>query len=200
MTDGLASSLDLNSLETICLDFAELSDMYRYWRMNSLRVRGWVNSNITGSAMQNFAMYFQPNGSTNAISIGDLEGKFSVGLMASQNSKGESCELVLGREELHTITPWFVTLNDTNAGADTDGPGNIVLTTISTTTADGDWLADVHMSVTFRSRLDPSSISSLMRKRVEEELLGSKGGKTDPPKREMVQALTTKVPGVTRRQ
>ncbi len=199
MTDGIANNLNLNSLETICLDFAELSDMYRYFRLNSVRVKSWVNSNLT-TQQQNFAIYFQPNGATVPVILSDLEGKFAVGLMSTGVVPGEPCELVLGREELHTITPWFVTLNDTPDGADMDGPGAVELITLSTTTADGDWFAEVHMSVTFRSRLDPASISALVRKRVEDSLLGSKGGKTDPPKREMVQAPTTKVPGVVRRQ
>lgn len=203
MTNGLATSLNLNAMETDCLDFAELSDMYRYFRINSLRVKSWVFSNLDGTAeAQAFGIYFEPNSSAAQLELRDLEGKFALGIMEGTARQGTPAELALAREELHTITPWFVTLDDTAAGADTDGPGNITLAVLGTTpTVDGRWLVDIHMSITFRSRLDPSTIQAALRRRVEDELMGSKVEKSNSTvKPEMQQAPRTKVPGVVRRQ
>lgn len=203
MTDGVANNLDLNALENVVMDFAELSDMYRYFRINSLRVKGYCMGNGSNSTVpENFAIYFQPNGVTSPVGgISGLEGHFATGIIGSPYYRGQAAELVLGREQLHTISPWFVTLNDTAAGADTDGPGAVQLITRNSTQLDGTHLWDVHMSVTFRSPLDPAQISAALLRRIEKCSGGSQDGKSNPSlKPEMQQAPITRVPGVVRRR
>ncbi len=201
MTNGAASNLDLNDLEVNALDFAELSDMYRFFRINHLECKAWWTGIVSGTASEPFAIYFQQNGATNTVALSNLEGIFAVGIAGGEGSQPVPADLKLGRAELTTIVPWFVTLNDTAAGADADGPGNLQFITRSGTTADGYLLYDIHMSVTFRSPLDPTSISANIAKRVKDGVYCSQVEKTDSNlKPEMVQAPRTKVPGVVRRR
>lgn len=172
-------------------EFAEMSDLYRYFRINRLRVKGiWHGASTTPEV---FGLYFEPNGATGApLTVDQLEGKFCIGTTYGTGFKGDAAEMSLAREELHTITPWFVTLNDTSAGADADGPGSIDLLAESGTTTDGILMIEIEMSITFRSRLDPQSISAKLRARIEQSEGISKIEKLNS-KPEMQQAPRVKV-------
>jgi len=164
VANGLASAaLSLNELETHSLDFAELSDMYRYFRLNSFRVDSRVYLVSAAVPPGPTVMLFEPNNLTGGSpTYDDVEGKFAVGSTWCPGAAGEAMRLELGPEELHTITPWFVTLNDTAAGADTDGPGVVRLIMDTGAANDGILFDHVQFSATFRSPLDPQEISSLL--------------------------------------
>lgn len=173
-TNGIpAIALNMNQLETFSLGFAEMSDLYRYWRLNSITVKcvAWQESVAVNG--RDFALLYNPNGVTAAASFSSLDGHFALGYtgsnFASNQCRPEPAVLHLTAKEVHTITPWFITLNDTSAGADADGPGTIDYI-MRSTVEDGVLLFEVHMSITFRTRLDPAAISLAAERRLMKKL------------------------------
>lgn len=170
----------LNNLETHCLSLAELSDMYRYVRFNKLDVIGdWYTG--SGIAPEYFALYFLPNGTTAttpALSL--LEGKLATGQTHTDGAKGRRCRMSFGPNELHTIVDWFVTQNDSSAGADADGPGGLVLRAPAASASDGSLYLEVHLNATFRSPLDPDTIAAAIRGRVLDQLAEEAGSGPKP--------------------
>jgi hypothetical protein len=171
ITNGASSNdLDLNTLESYAEDFAELSEMYRFFRINSLSVTAWVDFTVgTGSALL-YGLYHAPNGVGAGPVVTGVEGRFSMGhgwaVYSGVGAAGKNARLALAKSDLHTITPWFVTLNDTSAGADADGPGVIKFIQPSGPTNTGTCLFEVEMSITFRTILDPETISAAAERRV----------------------------------
>lgn len=169
--NGIATTaLSLNALETVCLGFAELSDLYRYFKINKLKVTAWVGGVVSSSDEEGFyALYHTPNGATGtAPTLNDMEGKFALGHVWTYSSvgvPGKNAVLELQRDDLTTISPWFVTLDDSSGGADMDGPGVINFVQASGVTDSGDIIYEVDMHVTFKTMLDPSTISAAAEKR-----------------------------------
>lgn len=187
-TNGVATTdLDLNALETVCVGFAQLSDMYRYFRLNSLKVTTWVGGVVSSSDEEGFyALYHQPNGALVQPTLNDLEGKFALGHVWTYSSvgvPGKNAVLHLRHDDLSTISPWFVTMNDTSGGADMDGPGEVIFVQPSGVTDSGDIIFEVEMDVTFKTILDPSTISAAAEKRVlldiEKRALAEKSAKLE---------------------
>jgi len=169
ITNGAAAAaLDLNTLETYAEDFGELSDMYRYFRVNSMSVTAWVDFTAGSGQGLLYGIYHAPNGVGAAPAIG-LEGRYSMGhgwaVFSGVGAAGHNAVLKLAKSDLHTITPWFVTLNDTSAGADADGPGSILFVQAASVNT-GTLLYEVEMDITFRTILDPETISAAAEKRV----------------------------------
>jgi hypothetical protein len=165
-----AANLDLNGLEAYAEDFAQLSDMYRYFRINKFSVTAWVDMTAgTGNELL-YAIYHAPNGTGATPFATGLEGKYAMGHAwmndAAAGLAGKNAKLVLTKDDLTTISPWFVTLNDTAGGADMDGPGVLAFTQATTMTNAGTLLYEVEMDITFRTILDPETVSAAAEKRV----------------------------------
>jgi hypothetical protein len=185
-TNGVAAvPLNMNDLEAYCAAFAELSDLYRYWRLNHVKVTcvAWAGSGSVDSASPDFFIVHVPNDTTGIVTLGNLEGEFArgfTGMHTTGASETGPAVLVLERSHLHSNVEWFDTLGDVvpNTLTANDGPG-IVDFVMRTTTEDGVLLFDVHIDVTFRLRLAPSLISAIRDARVAErvnaELVARKG-------------------------
>lgn len=188
-TNGAATTdLNLNSLETVCLGFAELSDLYRYFKFNKLKVTTWVGGVVSSSDEEGFyALYHQPNAATITVpDLNTLEGKFAMGHIWTYSSvgvPGKNAVLELHRDDLTTISPWFVTLDDAAGGADMDGPGVIKFIQASGMSNSGDIIYEVDMDVTFKTMLDPSTISAAAERRamsnIEKRELAEKAAKLE---------------------
>jgi hypothetical protein len=191
-------SFDLTDLESRLLDFQEMSDIFRFFRINSLKCESTVTMLEDSTGMDAFGYHsvtFQPVGASRETNIGELEGHFgSVGMQRLiRNSGGGNAEafcpstpsrLILGPNQLHGPTPWFVTLADATDNA-LDGPGAIWPLGPYQTGATGSWIMEVWLSITFRSRVDPSTITA--RRALRASLIAS--GKKRSPKCRVVAAL-----------
>lgn len=165
-----SDTFSLNNLETHCLALAELSDMYRYLKMNKLEIIGdWYTGVVT--TPEYFALYFSPNSVTTTVpALSLLEGKLATGQTHVTGAVGRRCHLSLGQEQLHTAVDWFLTQNDTGGGPEFDGPGDLVLRAPAATTSDGSLYLEIRLNATFRGPLDPDTIGSLIRDRVLADL------------------------------
>jgi len=184
-TNGVATNdLDLNALETICLGFQELSDLYRYFCINKLTVTAWVGGTVSSSDEEAFyALYHSPNGTTGATPVlNDVEGKFAVGhawIYSSVGVPGKNATLALAKDDLTTISKWFVTQNDAAGGADFDGPGVIKFIQPSGVSNTGDIVYDIHFSATFKTMLDPNTISAVAERRALSKMSAKASAKLD---------------------
>lgn len=165
-----AANLDLNGLEAYAEDFAQLSDMYRYFKIDHFVVTAWVDLTAGTGQELLYAIYHAPNGTGATPLVTGLEGRYAMGHAWSTDSTaalpGHNARLALSKADLHTISPWFVTLNDTGGGADMDGPGVLAYTQATATTNAGTLLFEIDMTVTFRTILDPETVSAAAEKRV----------------------------------
>jgi len=172
ITDGIfnADVFSLNNFETRSVQFAQLSDMYRYYRFDKMEITAdWYTGAVT--IPEYFAIYFDPNATTATVpALSLLEGKFATGQSHPTGAQGRRCHLTLSNQQLHTAVDWFVTSNDTVAGPEFDGPGQLVFRAPAATTSDGSCYLEIHFTATFKSQLDPDTISRLMRDRVLEDL------------------------------
>lgn len=172
ITNGSASAnLDLNGLEAYAEDFAQLSDMYRYFRINRFSVTSWVDMTAGTGLELLYGLYHAPNGTGATPLVTGLEGRYAMGHAWSGDTTvgamaGHNAHLVLTSDDLHTISPWFVTLNDTGGGADMDGPGVIAYTQATTMTNSGNCVYEIEMDITFRTILDPETVSAAAERRV----------------------------------
>lgn len=167
-TNGVAAAvLNFNQLETLCLGFANVNDIFRYWRINHLKVRctGWVES--TGSGGHDFALVYSPNDTTGSVTFSNLsDSHFETGWYGEMVTAGANgvppkpAVLEIPGKVLHTNVEWFTTQNDTSMGADGDGPGTVYPLQRSTT-ADGILYYETWVDVTFRTRMDPAEISAI---------------------------------------
>lgn len=183
-TNGVAAQiLNLNDIEFFSASFAEMSDLFRYWRINSCKVTcvAWATPGVVDSGGADFFIVHIPNDTTGAATLGNLEGEYArgfTGIHAANANYTEPAHLVLSKSHLHSNVEWFDTLGDAGVNVANDGPGSVDFV-MRTTTEDGVLLFDVEVDITFRLRLAPSLISAIRDARVAErvnaELAARKG-------------------------
>ena len=154
---------------TLSESFEQMSDMFRYFKMNSLRTKTWVS---TGSVSANpfYAVFFVPQGITNAISsmnqIDSLHASVGVAISNTAGAQQPTILNIPGSALAPPGGPWFMTSFDATDGA-FDQAGALTIQ-MNDTTHDGFFVFELDFNVTFKERLDPSMLALAMKSRVEE--------------------------------
>jgi hypothetical protein len=180
---SIGTPLNLASLESYAADFAEMSDMFRYFKINDLKVDSTVDTlylrpgTATNVLAQPFIVYYEPQSSSASGVLQDIEGTYSdlaYQSLVIQEASGPACpmrgthaHIHLTPADLDSNVPWYTTLADAS-DPPFDGPGRLY--PVGPSTADlvsAFWWADVTADVTFRQRLDPDSISMRLKRRAE---------------------------------
>lgn len=155
--------------------FTQVNDLYRYFRMDKLVVKAWVYA--SGATAPQFAMFWVPNGTTNAIS--NIDGLDSLhmtcGVCWQNNSSangGMAGQVATLSVPKGALAPpggdWYVTQSDASDGF-FDFAGNVTIQ-MATTTLDGKVIFEVSWTSTFKERLDPVNISMALEDKVEREV------------------------------
>ncbi len=177
LTGGTAGT----TLGEECVAFAQLSDLYRFWRPTRLRCRFYQTTFTAVAEGGGFlAACFVANDTTAPTTLGQLDGlPFSITQRPSPGTQASATELAgqhippleldVPLANLQSLGGWFVTNGDSTEDTAFDGPGLIRL--ISTITNSSSIVAEFWISCDFASALDPTMIAPAERQRLVNKLI-----------------------------
>ncbi len=177
LTGGTAGT----TLGEECIAFAQMSDLYRFWRPTRLRCRFHQTSFVAANEAGGFlAACFVANDTTAPTTLGQLDGlpfnmvaRPATGTQATASTFTSvyipALELDVPLQNLQSLGGWFVTNGDSTEDTAFDGPGLIRL--VSTITNSSSIMGEFWISCDFASALDPTMIAPAERQRLVNKLI-----------------------------
>ncbi len=179
LTGGTPGGLD--SLGEQCVAYAQLSDLYRYWRPTRLRAKFYQTAFVAANEAGGFlAACFVANEETSPTTLGQLDGlPFSLtqrpppGAQAAGNDGiyTPPLELDVPLANLQSLGGWYMTNADSTQDTDFDGPGLIRL--ISLIANSSSIMMECWVVCEFANPLDPTTIAPAERQRLVSKLRSS---------------------------